>query len=182
MSGKEEARRQDAAERVWLGAATGNRPTSVEAEAMQRRGEPACHAWQVPEGSPPPHLDAVGILRKWQAGACAICAATQSRLLVDHCHESGLIRGLLCTGCNTAEALAGAEVYETYRRRPPAAMLGIEADYGDPWIAYRRDTLNGQDPDERNAAHVDAAEAVFADVVPKYLASGLAASTQEEEK
>lgn len=40
-----------------------------------------------------------------QGGRCAICrsrhANTQKkRLNVDHCHETGQIRGLLCDGCN----------------------------------------------------------------------------------
>lgn len=41
-----------------------------------------------------------------QKGCCAICEAHQSKfkkaLHVDHCHESGRIRGLLCVNCNTA--------------------------------------------------------------------------------
>ncbi len=45
-----------------------------------------------------------------QAGRCAICARDKPRnaestrrwLHVDHCHDSGIVRGLLCSGCNTA--------------------------------------------------------------------------------
>ena len=40
-----------------------------------------------------------------QDGKCAICAevpSTQRGLHVDHCHESGKVRGLLCHGCNVA--------------------------------------------------------------------------------
>jgi hypothetical protein len=44
-----------------------------------------------------------------QGGVCAICgepelAANQYGplpLAVDHCHGSGAVRGLLCSGCNT---------------------------------------------------------------------------------
>lgn len=40
-----------------------------------------------------------------QGGGCAICKAVESggkgRFHVDHCHEGGQIRGLLCTRCNT---------------------------------------------------------------------------------
>jgi hypothetical protein len=38
-----------------------------------------------------------------QGGVCAICgkSPTKRRLHIDHCHETGRIRGLLCTGCNT---------------------------------------------------------------------------------
>lgn len=42
---------------------------------------------------------------KSQGGACAICRSHPGdgvNLAVDHCHESGLVRGLLCDGCNFA--------------------------------------------------------------------------------
>lgn len=36
-----------------------------------------------------------------QDGACAICLRAQEKPLdVDHCHESGVVRGLLCRVCN----------------------------------------------------------------------------------
>jgi hypothetical protein len=40
-----------------------------------------------------------------QDGKCKICSevpSTQRGLHVDHCHESGKVRGLLCHGCNVA--------------------------------------------------------------------------------
>lgn len=41
------------------------------------------------------------ILEK-QGGTCAICKSppTNKKLAVDHCHETGRVRGLLCQGCN----------------------------------------------------------------------------------
>jgi hypothetical protein len=36
-----------------------------------------------------------------QKGVCAICGNRQAkRLAIDHCHETGKVRGLLCTSCN----------------------------------------------------------------------------------
>lgn len=39
-----------------------------------------------------------------QAGACAICFRTLKKLVVDHCHGSLKVRGLLCGKCNSAIA------------------------------------------------------------------------------
>lgn len=43
---------------------------------------------------------------KYQGGQCAICnrEPTNTRLSVDHCHDTGLLRGLLCWPCNRAIA------------------------------------------------------------------------------
>lgn len=42
-----------------------------------------------------------------QQGKCAICGSypKSKPLAVDHCHHSGVIRGLLCSNCNTALGL-----------------------------------------------------------------------------
>lgn len=35
-----------------------------------------------------------------QHGRCAICDRPDTKLVVDHCHSSGVVRGLLCNACN----------------------------------------------------------------------------------
>jgi hypothetical protein len=43
---------------------------------------------------------------KEQKHACAICKKSNGKALaVDHCHETGIVRGLLCDPCNTALGL-----------------------------------------------------------------------------
>lgn len=49
-----------------------------------------------------------------QGGCCAICNVHQKdiekRLSVDHCHNSGTVRGLLCNNCNTSIGLIKEDV------------------------------------------------------------------------
>jgi hypothetical protein len=49
-----------------------------------------------------------------QGGACAICRTTStapwSRFCIDHDHDSGAVRGLLCQRCNVCIGQAGDDV------------------------------------------------------------------------
>ena len=48
-------------------------------------------------------LDEYNALFERQGGVCALCGqSSRTNLAVDHCHETGRVRGLLCTGCNSA--------------------------------------------------------------------------------
>ena len=59
-------------------------------------------------------------LLKKQGGVCAICgrpeeirnptARDRSSLAVDHCHETGKVRGLLCFKCNTGIGALGDDI------------------------------------------------------------------------
>jgi hypothetical protein len=45
-----------------------------------------------------------------QDGRCAICGSALEQLHVDHDHETGEIRGLLCSNCNVAISQLGDDV------------------------------------------------------------------------
>jgi hypothetical protein len=46
-------------------------------------------------------VEQVNVMREEQAGACAICRNTFTKTPhIDHCHETGRVRGLLCYRCN----------------------------------------------------------------------------------
>ena len=45
------------------------------------------------------------IMFRSQYGVCKICASppqTGKNLFVDHCHDTGVVKGLLCTRCNSS--------------------------------------------------------------------------------
>lgn len=44
-----------------------------------------------------------------QGGKCAICQQ-KARLVLDHCHSVGTVRGLLCHGCNTGLGFFADEI------------------------------------------------------------------------
>jgi hypothetical protein len=44
-------------------------------------------------------------MQQEQSSQCKICRRDDRELYVDHCHASGIVRGLLCTQCNTAAGL-----------------------------------------------------------------------------
>lgn len=47
-----------------------------------------------------------------QGGCCAICRTdtpTVKGWAIDHCHESGMVRGILCARCNSAIGLLGED-------------------------------------------------------------------------
>lgn len=68
----------------------------------------------------------------FQEGKCAICRTKFSdfgnRLNIDHCHETGWVRGILCYQCNTGlgafrdnrHFLANAIRYLQHNHSPPA--------------------------------------------------------------
>jgi hypothetical protein len=109
---------------------------------------PACWSWEVPplltEDS---YLRAArpvlgdtealgGLPAAWRftqfhQGRCSLCGRP-SPLVVDHDHWSGLVRGLLCYGCNSLEgrnSTTNVIAFAGYRRRHPAIVLGYYEPY-----------------------------------------------------
>lgn len=77
------------------------------------------------------------LLHVWHQGRCALCATVvEYSLLEDHCEVTGLVRGLLCQRCDSADGVGVREVVEQYRRRPPAVLLGVRAWYVGPEWPY----------------------------------------------
>lgn len=81
----------------------------------------------------------------WHGRRCAVCGFHRLRLVEDHNHDTGLIRGLLCRSCNGKEPHDHG-LFRKYRERPPAQILGIGLRYWDPWHGYAqpRDTTPRQ--------------------------------------
>ena len=63
-------------------------------------------------------LESFDEMLKAQGGVCAICKQTDKtgKFLVDHDHETGKVRGLLCRRCNH--------------------IIGLYERYGHTWDAY----------------------------------------------
>lgn len=45
-----------------------------------------------------------------QQGRCAICHTPEYRLVIDHCHETGKLRELLCGKCNSGIGMLGERI------------------------------------------------------------------------
>lgn len=64
-------------------------------------------------------------LTQWQDGRCAMCDARE-QLVSDHCHMTGLVRGLLCRSCNTSEAFSEEPHWVAWRNWDnPAHEFGV---------------------------------------------------------
>lgn len=53
-------------------------------------------------------------MQEEQGGLCALCSR-RKKLVVDHCHSTGKVRGLLCDQCNTGMGMLG-DTEESLRR------------------------------------------------------------------
>ncbi|WP_323187912.1 MULTISPECIES: endonuclease domain-containing protein [unclassified Streptomyces] len=81
------------------------------------------------------------LLSWWQDGRCALCSSQQSDLVVDHDHETGLVRGLVCPRCSTREGMNSLDAGPSARCRGhhPTMMMGVQLRYCDPFLkAYAK--------------------------------------------
>lgn len=80
-----------------------------------------------------------GLLVQYQDGKCAICASRLWLPVLDHDHETDLVRGVLCSGCNSGEGGGltwtpeREEQFAEYRANPPAAGLGWSYGGSSRW-------------------------------------------------
>ena len=70
------------------------RAADPEGYRRQRYGEWIRHRYKM-------SLAEFDALLHLQGGACAICGRVPDKFQVDHDHDTGIVRGLLCRGCNT---------------------------------------------------------------------------------
>lgn len=69
---------------------------------------------------PPPEYIAGNLLMEIQENSCLICEA-KNDLIHDHCHDSGMVRAILCIRCNVLEGLSGNKSpWGIYREYAPA--------------------------------------------------------------
>lgn len=68
-----------------------------------------------------------------QGNRCAVCAVDFNepniRMMLDHCHFCGLVRGWLCNGCNVRESSSTDADIVAYRSMPPASLAGLSVLY-----------------------------------------------------
>lgn len=55
-------------------------------------------------------LDEANAMRERQGGLCAVYGCNRPGTDIDHCHATGKVRGILCSGCNKALGLLGDSV------------------------------------------------------------------------
>lgn len=108
----------------------GNAAGLAAISALLRQRDPACSSWPMPDDLD--RSDHWTALADWQDGRCGICGSTRGRQVLDHDHDTGLVRGWLCLSDNISEGTssgAPGDVFERYRERPPAVILGVTIRY-----------------------------------------------------
>lgn len=84
-----------------------------------------------------------------QGGKCAICLKPEAEqfksvLHVDHCHNTGVVRGLLCRGCNHMLGAISDDVKALYR-----AISYLEASKSADVASSRKPRRNLSEPSQK---------------------------------
>lgn len=93
---------------------------------------PACANWPTPNDNHREWVWDDDPMYSWQDRRCGFCGwrCLNERLVRDHDHQTGLIRGYLCAGCNVHEAFSYSAAWQMWRDGcNPASILGIEEIY-----------------------------------------------------
>lgn len=124
----------------------------TEAEA------PACMTWPMPAARIA-KMPQERRIYAWQKGRCAACGL-HTDLFIDHSHETGLVRGLLCRGCNHTESHNDGRRWVAWRNGwNPATLLGVHDQYispitGEPVLSHKAlfDLMTPQEQAEHSAS------------------------------
>lgn len=102
----------------------------------------AFEAWPLPAEALDPD-NALDDMHAWHGGLCAACGCS-SKLHLDHDHDTGKVRGYLCSGCNTHEGMTGSGdrpievMWQRWRTGTnPATALGVDEQYTTPFAWAR---------------------------------------------
>lgn len=103
-------------------------------------GVPACMSWPVPEPGT--------TIQEWQQGRCAGCDRRDNGLLLDHDHDTELVRGYLCRSCNVVEGVSPKALWKRWRSGwNPAVLLGVAEEYEGNWAYQMRKEWERSQPE-----------------------------------
>ena len=106
----------------------------TESDAFPYTSAAAFTFWEVPKVFRSCPWSELQPLYDFQAGRCAMCGYGDADLVIDHDHQTGMVRGLLCRSCNVSEPHNDHEAWRLWRAgATPMAMLGIEDEYSAPF-------------------------------------------------
>lgn len=74
-------------------------------------------------------------IRTFQEGVCGCCGGEMERDNIDHCHRTGIVRGVICTSCNNMLAKHGDSIEKLRSRSEELKRLARIADCAIEYLA-----------------------------------------------